>query len=205
MTEAIARLPQDVLEFWLGDGLRLDWPSTERNPLWFGGGAAQDQRIQQQFGPLVHAARANALSTWEHTPLDRLALIILLDQFSRNVFRGQADAFAADPQAQRLSLQTITEQQDLQLPLAGRVFVYMPLMHSEQLALHEQCLHCFTQLQANAPAAVQAKLDNYVSSARQHHDIVARFGRFPHRNAILGRTSTPEEAAFLQNGPRFGQ
>lgn len=196
----------DVLDFWFGDAtLQRDWPETDRSALWFGGGPELDAQITARFGPLVNAAIDGGLTEWE-TPLDaRLALIVLLDQFTRNVHRGTARAFAGDARAQRLVLQTIAVAEDDELPRIGRVFVYMPLMHAEQLALQRVCLERFTELHRDSPTELQRALDGNLRAARQHLDIVERFGRFPHRNAAMGRTSTPDEEAFLKDGPRFGQ
>lgn len=196
---------QDVLRFWFADGLQHDWPSSPLNDLWFGGGPAQDALIRQRFGALVDDALSGGMSDWE-TPLDtRLALILLLDQFTRNVHRGQARAFAGDARAQQLVLHTLAQGQDTALPTVGRVFLYMPLMHAEDLALQDECVARFTQLCQTAPPERRDTLAGNLRFAQQHRDIVAQYGRFPYRNAALGRTDTPAETAFLKNGPRFGQ
>lgn len=197
--------PQQVLDFWLGDGLALGWPSDDRSALWFGGGAALDAQISERFGPLVDQAADGGLTDWEQPISSRLALVILLDQFTRNVHRGQARAFAGDGRAQRLVLHSLALQQDAALPLVGRVFFYMPLMHAESPALQDECVLRFEQLVRQSPPELQAKLAGNLRAAREHADIIARFGRFPHRNAALGRKNTPEEDAYLTNGPRFGQ
>ncbi|SFB73385.1 Uncharacterized conserved protein, DUF924 family [Polaromonas sp. OV174] len=194
-----------ILDFWLADGLSLDWPTQDLGQRWFGGGAALDQDISDRFGPQVAQAVAGGLQDWEAQALSRLALVILLDQFTRNVFRGTAKAFAGDARAQQLVLQTLARHEDLQLPWVGRVFMYMPLMHAEDPALQDECLTRFAQLQADAPAALKPRLQGNLDAARQHQAIIARFGRFPYRNAALGRTSTVEEQDFLRQGPRFGQ
>jgi uncharacterized protein (DUF924 family) len=204
-TSAGPATPAAVLDFWLADGVTLGWPSQEMNKRWFTGGPALDQAIAQQFGSAVALAQAGGLAHWEAAPLDRLALIILLDQFSRNVFRSSARAFAGDARAQQLVQQTQAAQQDRQLPWVGRVFLYMPLMHAENLALQDQCVACFTQLVAEAPDALKQRLQSNLDFARQHQAIISRFGRFPYRNAVLGRSSTPDEDEFLRKGPRFGQ
>jgi uncharacterized protein (DUF924 family) len=197
--------PAAVLDFWLADGVTLGWPSQEMNKRWFTGGPKLDQAIAQQFGSAVTLAQAGGLAHWEAAPLARLALIILLDQFSRNVFRASARAFAGDARAQQLVQQTLATQQDRQLPWVGRVFLYMPLMHAENLALQDQCVACFTQLVAEAPDALKQRLQSNLDFARQHQAIISRFGRFPYRNAVLGRSSTPDEDEFLRKGPRFGK
>lgn len=197
--------PAEVLDFWLGDGVHKEWPTQDLGKRWFGGGAELDADISARFGAAVTTAVAGGLQDWEQPPLTRLALVILLDQFTRNVFRGKAQAFAGDARAQQLVLQTIAAGEDLQLPWAGRVFLCMPLMHAENLALQDECVASFSRLVADAPASLKARLQNNLDFARQHRDIVVRFGRFPYRNAVLGRTDTPEEKDFLLKGPRFGQ
>jgi uncharacterized protein (DUF924 family) len=194
-----------VLNHWFADGLQLGWPSTDMHALWFGGGAAQDRFIAERFGDSVERALAGELAEWAASPLSRLALIVLLDQFARNVYRGSARAFSGDGRAQKLVLQSLAIGADEALPLVGRVFFYMPLMHAESPALQHECLSRFTRLHASAAPALQDKLLGNVQAAQQHCDIIERFGRFPHRNAVMGRASTPQEIEFLETGPRFGQ
>lgn len=194
-----------VLAFWLEDAVQHGWPSRNMSDLWFGGGAALDQRIDRDFGALVRQALAGGLTAWENQPLDRLALVILLDQFTRNAFRSQGQAFAGDSRAQGLVLDGIERGWDRQLPLAGSVFFYMPLMHAENLAVQETCVACFQALLADAPPERRKGLQGNVEFAQSHRDIIARFGRFPYRNAALGRPSSPDEEDFLRSGPRFGQ
>ena len=196
---------QDVLDFWFGDGLALGWPSDDRSGLWFGGGAALDRQIRERFGNLVAQALDGQLGEWESDVNDRLALVILLDQFTRNVHRGEARAFAGDGRSQRLVLQSLALDHDAGLPTIGRVFFYMPLMHAESLVLQDECVLKFETLVRQSPPALQQKLQGNLKAAHEHTDIVRRFGRFPHRNAVLGRPNTPEEDSFLMNGPRFGQ
>ena len=196
---------QVVLDFWFGDGLQQGWPSDDRGKLWWGGGKALDTTIDSQFGPLVRSAVAGGLSEWESDPLQRLALIILLDQFTRNVFRGHADAFSGDARSQRLVRQWLDLNLDHAMAPVARAFSYMPLMHAENLAHQDECVRRFTQLQADAPPGFKHHIDAHLKSAVEHRDIIVRFGRFPHRNQVLGRTPTEAETAFLTNGPRFGQ
>ena len=198
-------LATEILDFWLGDGLALGWPSEDLNRRWFLGGAALDAEIRARFGQAVQSAIQGELAPWKALLHPRLALVILLDQFSRNVFRGTAQAFDGDADAQRLTLDTLSQQQDRQLPWVGRVFLYMPLMHAEDLILQDQCVACFTQLLADAPDALKPKLQGNLAFAIEHQAIIARFGRFPYRNAVLGRASTDDKKDFLRNGPRFGQ
>lgn len=197
--------PEEILEFWFGDGLSAGWPSDDRGGLWFGGGPELDRQISERFGSRVGQALDGQLTEWESGLQDRLALVILLDQFTRNVHRGHARAFAGDGRAQRLVLHSLALDQDADLPTIGRVFLYMPLMHAESPALQDECVLKFEALVRQSPPALQQKLQGNLKAAREHADIVHRFGRFPHRNAVLGRSSTPEETEFLTHGPRFGQ
>jgi uncharacterized protein (DUF924 family) len=197
--------PAAVLDFWLGDGVELGWPTQDFSKKWFSGGAALDAEIKARFGGLVTEALAGGLQDWEHQPLSRLALIIVLDQFTRNVFRGKARAFDGDARTRRLVLDALSKNWDQQLPLAGRVFLYMPLMHAENLGLQEECVTRFRQLKEDAPPERRATLQSNEDFAVKHRDIIARFGRFPHRNAALGRQSSQEEEVFLRSGPKFGQ
>ena len=197
--------PGAILDFWIADGLRTGWPAQEMYAVWFGAGPALDADITTRFGAQVLQAVAGGLTHWEAEPASRLALVILLDQFTRNVFRGTGQAFAGDARARRLVQHTLALEEDRQLPWVARVFLYMPLMHAEDALLQEECVARFTRLVADAPEALKQRLQGNLDFARQHQGIIARFGRFPYRNAALGRSNTPEEAEFLLQGPRFGQ
>ncbi len=196
---------QALLDHWCGDGLARGWPSESRDQLWFGFNPEQDEALRRHYGALVERALAGGLTDWSATPLGRLALVLLLDQLTRNLFRRQPRAFAGDPRAQALTLEAIATGEDEGLPVVGRVFLYMPLLHAESLALQDEAVRRFERLREQAPAFCHAELDDNLRYARLHRDIVARFGRFPHRNEALGRDSTAEERAFLTDGPRFGQ
>jgi uncharacterized protein (DUF924 family) len=201
-------LPSDalqILDFWFGSPLLQDWPDSDRNSLWFGGGEVLDARIRTNFGALLEQALVRGLREWEQPVQARLALILLLDQFSRNVYRGTAQAFAGDGRAQQLVVESLDQGDDRRLPTVGRVFLYMPLMHAEDLSLQEICVNRFRALHEASTGPVQTALEGNLRAAIEHRDIVARFGRFPHRNAALGRTDTAQEKAFLHQGPRFGQ
>ena len=195
-----------VLTFWFGDGLELGWPSASRSELWFGGGPALDGQITAQFGARVQEAVAGGLRPWEAKPSSRLALIILLDQFTRNLYRSSATAYAGDARAQALVTDALQKGMDLQLPWAGRAFLYMPLMHTEALAQQDDCVRRFTQLRDDVPAPLKQALQSHLDCAVEHRSIIARFGRFPYRNTVLGRTSTALGQQFIhQEGSRFGQ
>ena len=195
----------DILNFWFADGLQKGWPSTDMKELWWGGSKGLDATVKEKFGDLVNEALAGGLKAWEARPLSRLALVLLLDQFTRNVFRRSPQAFAGDGRAQQLVTDGLAKGWDRQLPQVGRVFFYMPLMHAENLALQDECVSRFSQLLADSPEERKQNLQGNLDFAVQHRDIVARFGRFPHRNIALDRISSPEEETFLKTGSRFGQ
>ena len=197
--------PTEVLDFWLGDGMAQGWPSKDMNKRWFLGGAKLDEEIRTRFGADVEQAVGGALKHWESQADSRLALIILLDQFSRNVFRATAQAFAGDARARALTLQALAASEDLHLPWVARLFLYMPLMHAEDAALQQERVARFTQLLAEAPANLKPRIQGSLNFAHEHQHIIARFGRFPYRNAALNRSSTHEEETFLLNAPRYGQ
>ena len=194
-----------VLDFWLGDGVELGWPSQDMSKRWFQGGPELDRECHEKFGDLVTQAVAGKLQDWAAEPLGRLALVLLLDQFARNIYRGKPAAFSGDVRAQQLVKDALTQRIDEQLPWIGRVFLYMPLMHAEDLLLQEEGVRRFARLAGEAPEELRAGIESNLRFAQQHRDIVARFGRFPYRNAALGRTNTALEFDFIKNGPRFGQ
>jgi uncharacterized protein (DUF924 family) len=175
----------EILSFWF---------SGRVEPLWFSSEPALDAELRERFGTLVSAAFAGELDDWLETPEGALALVILLDQFPRNIYRGTPAAFAADAKARDVAERALARGHDHQVEPARRMFFYLPFEHSEQLADQERSLALFTALG-------DAELLDY---AVRHHEIIARFGRFPHRNAVLGRPSTLEEQAFLtQPGSAF--
>jgi uncharacterized protein (DUF924 family) len=194
-----------LLDLWFGDGLQRGWPSAPRTDLWFKATPAQDEELRAAFGAEVQAARGGPRDGWAARPLGRLALVLLLDQLPRNLFRRQAAAFAGDPRAQAQVLAALAAGEDEALPPIARVFLYLPLTHAEALPLQHECVRRFERLRAGAAPGHHAALDDFLRYAVLHRDIVARFGRFPHRNAVLGRESTAEELEFLKDGPRFGQ
>ncbi|MBZ2187584.1 DUF924 domain-containing protein [Alcanivorax sp. JB21] len=204
---------QQVLRFWFGEGFlsegslsaKENWPLPQQEKRWFRGGAALDAEIAERFGHVVDAALWSEMVDWENRPLSRLALILVLDQFTRNIYRGEARAFAGDHRAVTLVNEGLAIGMDEQLPWAGRVFFYMPLMHAEDIDLQRRCITCFERARDAAPADIAVKLESNIRFAREHAEIIERFGRFPYRNRALGRESTGEELAFLEHGPSFGQ
>lgn len=195
-----------VLTFWFG--LSRTEPAAVRDnyPRWFGADAATDAEIAERFGELYQQAVAGALSAWEQTPRGALALIILLDQFSRSLYRRRPEAFAMDPVAQRLCLDGLRLGHDEVLSPLERAFFYMPLQHAEFAHLQDLSVERYEALVRGADEAWREALQGFLDYAREHRDIIHRFGRFPHRNRVLGRTSTPAEEAFLAGGASsYGQ
>ena len=186
-----AATPDDVLEFWFGTPETADLETTRER--WFRKDPAFDREIASRFGGLMHQALCDELKDWAWQPGPALARILLLDQFTRNAFRDSPRAFAGDELALAAARAMVVNGQDMQLQPLRRVFVYLPFEHVENLAAQQEALALFGRLAEEAPG-----LAGYADYARRHHEVIARFGRFPHRNAILGRTSTPEEAEFLK-------
>jgi len=172
--------PEDILAFWRNAGEKHWWAKD----------AAFDDGIRARFLSLWEAARDGKLSAWQETDDGALALVIVLDQFPRNMFRDDPKMFSTDATARAIAKRAISEGRDMRLDETLRTFLYMPFMHSEDLADHERCVALFREL-GNA---------SNLKYAEHHADIVRTFGRFPHRNAVLGRATTPEEAAFLDDG-----
>lgn len=196
--------PDAVLRFWFGENTGSADTAKRQAALWWSKQPATDTVIRRQFAPWVQAAGFGRFAGWQETAGGALALIILLDQFPRNLFRGSPRAFAYDAQARETAIALIRTGRYLELRLIERVFAYLPLEHSEIPAHQDECVALFEALHDEAPEGEKAVFAGYVDFAHRHRDIVRRFGRFPHRNAALGRPSTPEEAAFLlQPGSSF--
>jgi uncharacterized protein (DUF924 family) len=184
----------EVLVFWFG---AIDGQAAR--PEWFRKDAAFDSQIRQRFGEVIEAALAAALTGWDATPSGALARIVVLDQFTRNAFRDQARAFAGDAPALAAARAMLGRGWDLVLPPVQRSFVYLPFEHAEDLAAQDESIRLFSALASTHPPSADA-----LAWAHKHRDIVVRFGRYPHRNEVLGRTSTAEELAFLaEPGSRF--
>jgi uncharacterized protein (DUF924 family) len=185
-----------ILEFWFGDDVTLP------RPAWFQRDAAFDAAIRQRFAALVVPAREGALDGWAATPEGALALLILLDQFPRNLFRGSAEAFASDAHARQVARRAVLDDRhDLALHPNQRPFLYLPFEHSEALADQDLSVALFEGLRDFPP---QRALGGGIDYAWRHRRVIERFGRFPHRNAVLGRGDSPAEAAYLaQPGAGF--
>lgn len=185
MTDPSTPTPADLLSFWF---------SEEVKPKWFEKDNGFDAELRERFGPLLMKGMRGELAQWEESPDGALALVILLDQLPRNIHRGTPEAFAADPLALETAKAAIARGYDLRVAPERRTFFYVPFEHSESLADQDRGVPLFEAL----------GVQEYLGYMRRHRDIVARFGRFPYRNAILGRSSMPEEIEFLkQPGSSF--
>ncbi|MGN2244024.1 DUF924 family protein [Frateuria sp. GZRR33] len=185
---------QDVLDFWFADENAVRW--FVRDPQF-------DEVVRARFGATLDLAITGALDLWAVTPHGWLALLIVLDQFSRNVYRGDARAFAQDNRAQALVLEGLERRDDEALTPLERVFAYLPLEHAEDLALQWRSVTLFRALALQATPNARGQYDNFLDYARRHCEVITRYGRFPHRNAVLDRPSTPDELAYLEEGGGF--
>ncbi|MEO0770977.1 MAG: DUF924 family protein [Cyanobacteria bacterium J06649_4] len=199
----------DILAFWFGD-LPLEGPVYGTDPnygqyrkVWFIKNDAFDEQIRRHFLADVQKAAAGKYDDWQLDPESAVALLLLLDQFPRNLYRSDPRSFATDTKALAVAQALVETGKDKTLVPAMRFFVYVPFEHSENLAHQNRCIELMSGLNADYPA-LDKGLKNGVDYAVRHRDIIQRFGRFPHRNEVLGRESTPEEVAFLkQPGSRF--
>lgn len=205
MTAASTPFDRDaILDFWLG----TDFPSPAAiaagTARWFARNDALDAEIRERFGAMMEAGIRGDYDAALETPQDRLALLILLDQFPRNSYRGTAQAFAGDPRALTLALEGIRLGEDQALHPVARLFCYLPLEHSEDLAMQERCVTLFERLHDGTDRQYGSSYEQWLDYAIKHHDVIARFGRFPHRNFVLGRASSAEEQDYLaQPGAGF--
>ena len=188
---------QAVLDFWF---LPPDHSGHgQARAQWFRKDEGFDAQIRTRFGALIDAAIAGGLRAWDATPHGALARLVVLDQFTRNVHRGTSRAFAGDSQALALAASMTQQGLDRQLAPMLRAFAYLPFEHAEDLAMQARAVELFQRL-----AQAQPGFESMLDYAERHQEVIARFGRFPHRNAILGRTSTPQELEFLrQPGSSF--
>ena len=183
-----------IIEFWFGELDDAGMAPPDRAARWFRGGDAVDRQCRELFGGRGEAALAGRLGHWADTDRGLIALVLLLDQFTRNIYRGTPRAFAGDPQALAAARGAVASGRHLRLPVIHQVFLYMPYEHCEDLPTQQAGVALFDALMARAGATGLAGFRDY---AVAHREVIARFGRFPHRNAVLGRASTPQERAYL--------
>ena len=189
---------EGVLKFWFGPPDEGEERPTGEQ-LWFQADTRVDRLIEERFGDLVEKAKAGQLDGWANQPRGRLALIIVLDQLNRNVHRDSPEAFAGDDKALALCFDGLDDDVDKKLSLIERAFFYMPCSHAEDTDAQLAGVEVFESLLDDAPPEQKKTIRGFLQRAQKHRDIVERFERFPHRNGILGRQSTPEESAFLQH------
>lgn len=183
--------PRAVVEFWFSERAR---------PLWFEKDRDFDAEIRARFGAAVHAAQTGGMEEWRETPEGALALLILLDQMGRNIYRGEAKAFLGDPRAMAVAIDAIAKGYDRRFGFDRRRFFYLPFEHSESLADQDLSIRYFTALVEACDPADRPRAEEQLDYAHRHRVIIQRFGRYPHRNAALGRQTTEAEADFLK-GP----
>lgn len=196
----------NILEFWFGSRPYTRDTITRRARLWFGDPKAPelrpqiDETLRLRYGALAEAAAQGQFDVWESSPRRRLALILLLDQFPRGIYRGTARAYEQDRRALALAVSGTQLGADAALDPLERIFFYMPMQHAESRELQEESVSAFRRLAAEGPPEFSSLLALAAQRAEQHRDVIERFGRFPHRNGIVGRDSTAEELDWLASG-----
>jgi uncharacterized protein (DUF924 family) len=195
-------LADEILGFWFGETLRSTAPDVvaERSALWFFATDDFDRAIRDRFGALPDRALVGEFDVWCDRPESALALTLILDQFPRNLFRDSPRAFAFDAKARGIAAAALAAGFDEALPLLQSWFLSLPFEHSEDPADQARSVALVESLLERAPAELESTLRRSLDFARRHLVVIERFGRFPHRNAVLGRESTPEEVAYLEAG-----
>jgi uncharacterized protein (DUF924 family) len=195
-----------ILEFWFREQ-ELSAPQIDRRMhIWFGEDEVFDHEFKKEFAVDVELASDGKLDHWAHEPRGRLALILLLDQFRRNIFRNTADAFSKDGAALKLCVEGAMEKKDQGLAPIQRAFFYMPLQHAESAKVQAKSVELFTKLAESVSRTYRETFETIAQFAELHRDIIDQFGRFPHRNKLLNRPNTPEEDEYLSSdSPDFGQ
>lgn len=196
---------KQILDYWFGNVNASAEYFKERSDVWYKGGEEQDREIKDRFGQDLQNAILETNLHWAENSTGALALVVLLDQFSRHVFRKTVQAFAQDPLARAIAYRSVNQKFDHELSIPERLFLYHPFHHSESLEDQDFGI----QLVSKMLGACQDEWEEHISESldffKGHREVIARFGRFPHRNVVLGRTSTSEELDFLKTAPRHGQ
>jgi uncharacterized protein (DUF924 family) len=192
--------PEAILDFWFGDSLRLPSSVAERVQLWFTANAELDREIGGRFSCLPDRALRGEFDGWSRGSESALALVLVLDQFPRNLFRGSARAFAFDSKALEIAAEAVDAGFDEELAPLEASILYLPFEHSEDLTDQVRSVELFERLVRRAPPELVGTFEQSADYARRHRDVVQRFGRFPARNAALGRQSTPDEVLYLESG-----
>lgn len=204
LLELAEPLVQTIHRFWFGTLDSEQCPEKEYQDQWFGKNEEFDKRVRSQFGTYLETAVMGALDRWVKNDAGAIALIILLDQFPRNIFRGSPKSYAYDHKAMATADPLIRQEAFLRVPPCWGYFMLMPAMHCENLDVQDLSVASFARLREASSGPAKAMIESAYSYAVKHREVVARFGRFPHRNAILGRSGTTEEIAYLAaGGPTF--
>ena len=195
-----------ILGFWFGELDAAGLPAADAERRWFSADEAFDAEIRARFEVDLRSAAAGRLRRWEAEPRGALALVLLCDQFPRNMYRGTPRAFMFDEHARAIAERACAAGHEDALRPIERVFLYMPFEHAEDMSAQDESVRRFARLVEDVPEARRERFREFLAHAEQHRDVVARFGRFPHRNAVLGRESTAAEREFLAGGAkRWGQ
>jgi uncharacterized protein (DUF924 family) len=195
----------DVLAFWFGDALTSPEALDRQHRRWFVRSEAFDREIVARFGALPDAAASGNLEDWRHDPQSALALVIVLDQLPRHLYRETPQAFAYDGHALEAATGAIVQGYDAMLHPVQAAFLYMPFEHAEDREMQRRSVRLFEALRARAGDSYERMVEGFLEYARRHQVVIDRFGRFPHRNSVLGRSSTSEELEYLAGGgERFG-
>jgi uncharacterized protein (DUF924 family) len=200
-----ARLAQAMMDFWFADALTGVPAATARAKVWFANDTAFDAELRRRFGALPQRAQQGALDQWASTPQLALARILALDQLPRNMYRGLAASYAFDAAALTAAVDAVGAGHDRALHPLQAVFVYLPFEHAEDLGMQARSVELIEALEARAPGGLEQLFAGFSDYARRHREVIARFGRFPHRNQVLGRASTADEERYLvEGGEHFG-
>jgi uncharacterized protein (DUF924 family) len=198
--------PADVIAYWIGDADDHPDAASKKSKLWYGSKPETDRQISKQFGDSLRQAENNELEEWKTSKEGQLALVILLDQFTRNLNRGTKAAWKNDNLALQIAEDAVKDNAHTSLSTFERVFLYHPFHHSESIEVQHRAVALFTTLQEESTAEWQTPLEKYVRFVKNHSWIIAQFGRFPHRNDTLQRETTPDEIKYLnQNKRKYGQ
>ncbi|MDH3702365.1 MAG: DUF924 domain-containing protein [Alphaproteobacteria bacterium] len=201
-TEQIAK----IVDYWLGPSLESPEAAFARRDVWYDASPAVDDEIRSRFGALMPPALAGDLIDWQETPDGALALVLLLDQFTRNLYRNTPEAYAGDASSFEIMNRAIDRTLDRELHPVPRIWLYHPFHHSEEIEEQDRGIGLLKTILSGAPEPWHPYIERSIWGWGRHRDIVARFGRFPHRNEVLGRVSTEEERAFLAESQQsFGQ
>ena len=194
-----------VLEYWFSGCEEDPHATKKRQKLWYGFNEKTDAEIRETFGTLTEQASIDLHTSWAQSPRGALALVIVLDQFSRQIYRGSSRAFMQDPLARAIAFRAISQEFHHQLSIPGQIFLIHPFHHSETLSDHDLAVKLVEELRLKADQVWSEWLDESLRFMRSHREIIERFGRFPHRNEVMRRPSSDEELEYLETGSRYGQ